>query len=196
MINLLPPNYHHQIQSHKRDSQLRRWVGLIWLATAGLIVILAVGWFYMDRQSKDLSRSISDTKDQLSSQNLEQVQKQSKELTNNIKTVNQVLGSEIRFSDLIQDIGRVMPPGTVLSTLSLSQVSGGIDLSASTKNYAAAAQIAVNISDPNNQLFSKVDIVSVSCSNTASAYPCSAVFRALFNKDAQKKYQGVAQGSK
>ena len=195
MINLLPPQYNKQLHSSRLNSRLKKWIGFIWLATAGLALILIMGWFYIDQQDKNITQAVSDTKAELAAQNLTKVQQDSKELTNNIKTIDKVLSSEVRFSDLIQDIGKVIPQGTVLDSLMLSQVSGGIDLSAGAKNYESAAQVAVNLSDPDNKLFSKVDIVSISCTNSASVYPCTAIYRALFNKSAQAHYQGVAQES-
>jgi len=193
VINLLPPAYRQTLRSHRLNTAAKKWLVVIWLSTLGLVLVMGGGWFYMNQQSKNLKQSIASTNQQLTDQNLDQVQQDAKTLTTNIKTINQVLGREIRFSDLIQDIGKVMPSGTVLDSLMLNQVSGALDLSASAKDYASAAQIAVNLSDPNNQIFNKVDIVSISCSNNASAYPCSGTFKALFNKTTQSRYLGVAK---
>lgn len=195
MINLLPPVYRQRLSAGRRGTILRHWLGIVWGATAGLVLLIAASWIYMNQQSKELNQAISDTNAQLSAQNLSGVQKQAKDLTNNIKTINQVLGREIRFSDLIQAIGKVMPSGTILNSLTLAQVSGAVDLSASAKDYASAAQVAINLSDPKNQIFNKVDIVSINCTGSAAAYPCGGTFRALFSKTTLPHYQGVAQGS-
>lgn len=192
MINLLPPIYRQALRSNRLNSLLRHWLIIIWLASAGLVVILAAGWLYINQQTKNLNTAIADTNSQLAAQNLDQVQKDAKNLTNNIKTINQVLGQEIRFSDLIQDIGKVMPSGSVLNSLTLSKASGTLDLSASAKDYASAAQIAVNLSDPKNQIFNKVDIVSITCGSTSN-YPCGGTFKTLFSKTAQARYLGVAK---
>ena len=76
-----------------------------------------------------------------------------------------------------------MPENTVLSNIEISKVEGGIDLSAETKDQESATQIQVNLMDPNNKLFDKVDIVSISCGESNPTYPCRATFRALFTKD-------------
>ena len=63
---------------------------------------------------------------------------------------------------------------------------------ADARDYGAAAQIAVNLNDPNNGLFSKVDIENISCPNDPTKqYKCSGTFKALFNDSAQKKYLNV-----
>ena len=91
-----------------------------------------------------------------------------------------------------------MPPGTVLGALSLTQTTGSIDLSASAVDYAAAAQIAVNLSDSKNNLFSKVDILTTNCgaANNLSNYKCSATFKALFSPSAKTNFLSVPKVSK
>jgi Tfp pilus assembly protein PilN len=192
MINLLPPDYAMRIRFGRANTVLRRWILGSWLAIAGLLVIIAGGWLYLNQQAADLSSSLAKTNSQLQAQNLAKVQKDAAEITGDIKVINQIFSSEIRFSSLIQDIGRVMPPGTVLSSLSLSKINGAVDLSANSKDYTSAAQIALNLNDPANGLFSKVDIVNISCGNDASSqYKCNGTFKALFSNAAQKKYLSV-----
>ncbi|MBX4201870.1 hypothetical protein KW803_03190 [Candidatus Saccharibacteria bacterium] len=193
MINLLPTSYADSIRYGRQNTVLRIWIISMAAAIAGLIIILIGGWIYIDTQAQTLQKNIDTTNQQLKAQNLEKVQKDAKEITGDIKVINQVLGTEIRFSDLIQAIGNDMPPGTVLGSLSLSKVSGALDLSASAKDYTSAAQIAVNLSNSKNDLFSKVDIISVNCASAAQdqSYSCSATLKALFSKTAQNKFLSV-----
>jgi Tfp pilus assembly protein PilN len=198
MINLLPPKHMESIRYGRHNTVLRVWlIGAI-VAIIGLVVILVAGWVYLDQQSKDFQKNISDTDQQLKAQNVDKVKAEAKEITGDIDVINKVLGQEVHFSDLIQSIGSYMPPGTVLGTLSLSnKVTGSIDLSANATDYKSAAQIAVNLSDPKDDLFSKVDIINISCgTDPQKAYRCSAAFRALFSKDAQTKYLGLASENK
>src|SRR5205823_6128072 len=127
---------------------------------------------------------------------LEQVQKEAKEITGDIRVINQVLSREIRFSDLMQAVGKVLPPGTVLNSLTLNKINGALDLIAGAKDDNSAAQIAVNLNDPNNGLFSKVDIVNINCSTDDVPYKCTAVFKALFDKNAQSRFLSVPKESK
>lgn len=196
MINLLPTNRVDAIRYGRQNTKLRRWLIGMGGAIAGLIIILAGGWLYIGQQQKTFQANIDTTNQQLQAQNLTQVQKDAKEITGDIKVINQVLGTEVRFSDLIQAIGNDMPPGTVLGSLTLSnKVTGALDLSANAKDYASAAEIAVNLSQSKNDLFSKVDIVNVSCTSTVQAYRCGATFKALFSKTAQTKFLSVPKDS-
>lgn len=78
-----------------------------------------------------------------------------------------------------------MPSGTALTSLSISKVQGGLDLNAKAKDYQSGTQVQVNLSDPKNKIFSKADIVSISCNNGSAdaSYPCTVTIRALFSKD-------------
>jgi hypothetical protein len=121
-----------------------------------------------------------------------------KEISGDIRVINQVLRGEIRFSDLIQAIGQVIPKGAILSGLSISQVNGALDLSVNATNYATAAQVAANLSDPKNGIFSKVDVVNVACNpsgastpGTPNGYTCSLSLKALFGPDTKNKFLSV-----
>lgn len=196
MINLLPPILSQDIRYGRRNARLLRWLFGSLAAIAGLILIMLIGWLYMNRQSSSLAHNISESKSQLAAENLTKVQQDANEISGDVKVINQVLGREIRFSDLLAAIGQVMPPGTILGSLTLTDAKGAIDLSASAKDYASATQIAVNLGDPKNALFSKADIVNINCTTGSSAYNCTATLKALFSKSAQAKFLGVAKGAK
>ena len=192
MINLLPSDYGASLRFTHLNSIMRRWLVVSFLASGGLVLIMAFGWAYINQQNKNLAKNIDSINQQLQAQDLAGTQKKAKDITNNIKIINQVLSREIRFSELISHIGSVMPPGTVLSGLTLSKVDGALDLSATARDYTSATQIAVNLGDPKNKIFDKVDIVNINCSSTSgSAYPCSATFRALFSKTTQSQFLNV-----
>ncbi len=195
MINLLPPEHKLKLRYGRLNSRLSHWIEVGMLLTLILVLVLLSGWMYIDQQIKDLNHSIGVTKQQLQAQNLEKVQAQADQISQNVRLINQILSRELRFSDLISEIGKVMPPGAVLNSLTLSnKVSGVLDLSANARDYASAAQIAVNLSDPKNNLFAKVDIINISCSAGSATYPCSANYRALFAKNTPQRFVNIASG--
>lgn len=195
MINLLPPVYADAIRYGRMNAVLRRWLFAILFSIGGLAAIISFGWLYIEQQTKSLQTGINSSKQQLDAQDLEKVKKDADEISSDIRIINQVLSQEIRFSGLIQDIGKIMPSGTVLGSITLTKVNGAIDLSTNAKDYASAAQIAVNLNDPANNLFDKVDIVNINCAPTTiiGDYKCAATFRALFNKSAASRYLNVAK---
>ncbi len=82
-----------------------------------------------------------------------------------------------------------MPENSVLSNIDLGKIDGGLDIIAITKDNNTATQVQLNLSDPSNKLFEKVDIVSINCDPNVvpDAYPCKVNLRALFSKDSSFK---------
>jgi hypothetical protein len=195
MINLLPADYVSSIRYARRNTVLRSWVVAAIAATGVLIIILASGWVYINQQAKTLQKHIDSTNQSLKDQNLSQTQSDVKEISGDITVINKILGQEVDFAKLMDSIGRDMPAGAALSSLSLSnKVNGALDLSANAVNYASAAQVAANLSDPQNQLFSKVDIVSINCDTSSTkAYKCQSIYRALFSPATQTKFMHVPE---
>lgn len=197
MINLLPTAYADSIRFGRQNTKLRVWLAGMCAAILGMVIIIAGGWVYISQQSKTLQRNIDTTNQQLKAQKLSQVQADAKQITGDVRVINRVLSGEVRFSELIQAIGQDMPPGTVLSGLSLSdKITGGLDLTAGALTNNDGAQVAINLSQAQNNLFSKVDIVGITCNSAkGQTYPCTATFRALFSKDAQIRFLSVPKGS-
>jgi len=198
MINLLPPSRADSIRYGRQNSVLRRWLIGAALAIGGLVVIIFSGWIYLNQESNNLRAGIKITDQQLQAEDLPQVQKNAKEVTGDITVINKVLSQEIKFSELIQSIGSIMPPDTVLGTLSLSnKISGGVDITANAKYGDSVPLILANLTDPRNQLFTKADAVSVACdSNPTHTYPCTVILRALFSKTAQTRFLSFPAGGK
>lgn len=195
MINMLPSEYVDVIRHSKLGEHLVRWLFSLVAAIFGLLIIFTLGWLYLDHQTKTLTSEVAGGKSQLEQQNLSGVKKDAEQISKDIKVINQVLSREIRFSELIQEIGKAMPPGTILGGLTLAKVDGSIDLTASAKDYTTGAQIALNLSDPKNNLFSRADIISINCTSSDTAYKCGVSLKALFSKNSKNQFLNVPGGS-
>ena len=194
MINLMPPEAKSVVLYSRRNLRLLHWtVGCLFIIAAmGATVVL--GGFYIDNAKSSLTSSISQTKSTISTQKLDKVQAQAEEISSGVKLIVQVLNKEVRFSKLLQQIGTIMPAGATLGNIQLSnKINGALDLTANAVDYQTATQVQVNLQDPKNNLFEKVDTTSVTCSDTPvaatssgtpSRYKCQILVRALFRKDA------------
>jgi len=190
MINLMPPDAKSALSFAQRNLRLLHWTigsfGII--AAMGATVIL--GGIYIDNAKHSLSTSIDQTKTTIATQKLDEVQAQAESLSGGVKLIVQILSKEVRFSKLLQRIGTLMPPGATLGDVKLSnKIDGALDLTANAIDYQSATQVQVNLQDPKNNLFEKVDTTSVTCSDTPSSqvnsrYKCEIMVRALFKKDA------------
>lgn len=197
MINLLPPEVKSGYRYARRNVVLRRWVIAFLVALAGLGILGTYGLLALHQSTADYDRQIAAAQEQLQKDRLNQTKQQVEDMSNSLKLAVQVLSNEVLFSKLIQQIGAVMPDGTVLTGLNIGEVKGGLELTAQSTNYTAGTQIQVNLTDPANKIFSQVDIENIKCGGanvTQGAYPCKMQLRALFNPN--NAFLFINQGKK
>lgn len=180
MINLAPDSYKESLRYARRNSLLWRWLMGVLAITLISVSVLIAGKMYLHNEISRVSALNSVTSEQLEQDNLEDTLDEIENVSGNLKLIIEVLSNRVIFSELITQVGSVMPPGSVLADIEISETQGGIDLIAKAKDYNTATQVQVNLQDPENKLFDEVDLVSVECGADADVYPCRAVMRALF----------------
>ncbi len=183
MINLSPDDYKESLRYARRSSRLLKWVGGALAILVAVLLTQLIGFTYLKSETKRYQKINASITQELKNNDLEGTLKTVENISGSLKLIVQVLSKQVLFSELIKQVGSVMPENTVLSNIEISKVEGGIDLSAETKDQESATQVQINLMDPNNKLFDKVDLVSISCEESNPTYPCKATFRALFTKD-------------
>lgn len=186
MINLLPPGIKQNIKYARRNTKLLRWSLALGLGIVGSLVVSTFGLFYLQQATDTYSAQVTKTQDELNAQKLPETQKKVEDISGSLKLVVQVLSREILFSKLLKQIGSAVPADASLTGLSISKVTGGIDLTAVAASYETATQVQVNLKDPSNKIFDKADIVNITCSGAAASdprYPCTVTIRAQFSSN-------------
>jgi len=201
MINLIPGPEKEAILYARRNTLLLKWALAIVTVIIGVAALYGAGYLYITSSINRYETQIAQAKTSLQDQELEETKSRIQELSNNMKLIVQVLSRQVLFSELLRQAGAVMPDGSVLSSLDISEVKGGIDLNVQAVDYKTATQVQVNLADPENKLFEKVDIVSIQCggsseaSNSDSAFDCNATLRALFADDTPFLFINKSQGA-
>ena len=183
MINLLPPELKTGYVYARRNVALRKWVAAFLIALVGLGILATYGLFTIQQSTVNDNNQIAAAQNAFQKENSEATKKRVQDISNNFKLVVKVLSQEVLFSQLIKQIAATIPANANLTGLTINQVQGGIDISADAANYQAATQVQVNLADPKNMIFSKADIVSITCTGTTATdplYPCTIQLRALF----------------
>lgn len=182
MINLLPPAVKEEYRYGLRNTSLVTWLTAFVVALIGMGVLATYGLLTLQNSTQTYDVKVKAEQASLAKQNLVGTEAQVKDTTTNLKLVVQVLSKEVLFSKLLRQIAEVTPSNVVLKNLNINQTTGGIDITAGAGNYQSATQVQVNLQDPANKLFSKADIVSITCEKQAEnpAYPCTVQIRALF----------------
>lgn len=192
MINLLPHEVKQEYAYARHSQTLRHWISGMLVGLAGITLIISAGYVAIARETKTYADQVEQSKSLLETKKLAETKQEVEAITTNLKLAVQVLSKQILFSELLQQIGNSMPRGSILTGLGINQLEGGIDLQARATNYQTATQIQINLSDPDNKIFSQADIIRVSCSDGTDedstgaltvAYPCTITIRAQFAKD-------------
>lgn len=183
MINLLSNQERDDIMYARRNTKLLHWVVGIIIIIVGMLLIVGGGYLYANSTIDKYTAEVNDRQTSLENQKLSESQQRIQTLSNNVKLILQVLGNEVLFSKLLRQVGAVMPQGSVLTSIEIGEVKGGLDLVASAKDYDTATQVQVNLASLDNQLFAKADIVSVACGGSDPTYPCTVTLRAEFDSN-------------
>lgn len=187
MINLLPPDSKSTLVYARRNTQLVRFVVGAAIGAFGILLVAGAGMLYLNQEVSSYKKSIQQADQELKAQQETKVIAEVQGISDSLQLVVNVLGQEVLFSQLIQEIGSVMPAGTVLQDLSLSnELSGALQLQAGAVSNTAASQVLVNLRDPKNNIFSEADLESIQCTEPelgeSSAYPCTVTIKTLFAK--------------
>jgi len=183
MINLMPNDVKTGYTYARRNVVLRKWVIAFLVAFVGLGALATYGLLTIKQSTSHYKDQIAATEKTFEQENSSATQQRVKDISNDFKLAVKVLSQEVLFSQLIKQVAAAIPYNANLTGLNINQTQGGIDITADATDYKTATQVQVNLADPNNKIFSKADIVSITCNNSTtqtSVYPCTVNIRALF----------------
>lgn len=188
MINLLPTDTKQAYRYAMLNERLLRWVLALAIGLIGLGAIGTYGWVSLHQAINTNNRGVSQLESTLTAENLSGTEAQVQTISNDFSLVVKVLSQEVLFSKLLKQIAAAMPQGANLTSLNITSTAkgSGLDITAESTDYTAATQVQVNLADPSNGIFSKADLVNISCGSTTSSgnlnnpYPCTVTLRAQF----------------
>ena len=189
MINLLSSNDKHQLQAARRNVMLLRY-NIIILITLLVIGGVYGGGFFITMRGKMIAETQLN-EDQARTASYTTVRTTIEQFSKNLTTAKTILSNEVVYSTLITDVAKSLPPGAVLSELTLGPDSFGkeITLGAATTNYGKSLELKSSLEK--SALFSDVSLESVARTGTDQAgstqYPIAVVIKATFATEAEIK---------
>lgn len=184
MINLLPPQLKEDYGYARRSTSLLHIVTSFGLGIVGVTLIVVAGFLYLQQSASSYNAQAAEIEHNLKQQNQEQVEKEVQEVSNRLKLAVQVLSKEVLFSQLLRQLAIVTPSNVNLSSVTINEYGGGLDILAEALDYNSATQLQVNLIDPENKIFAKADIVTITCeTGSGKRLPCNVTIRALFTTD-------------
>lgn len=159
MINLLPPGRVLNIRLARSNTILRRYIELIIVGSLVLLSALLIARYFFGVQNENVQKTVDLNSAKIAS--LEPVQEQAEELSATVNTISGLLSRNVKFSDMLTQIGGIMPPGSVLTGIkfSLEDVEAPLVVSAQVDNEQKAAVLRNNLAA--SSLFEKAELKNI-----------------------------------
>jgi hypothetical protein len=186
MINLLAPDDRRQLAAARTNTLLRRYVFLMALVIAVLIVEM-VGVYLIIGNDKARNEAVIQENEQKTTGYAETKQLAT-QFKSDLATAKVILDKQVPYTKLITGVAAALPQDARLDTLALNPESFGTPtvLTIHTKSYGLAIDIKASLQK--SPLFSDVSFQSVTKEEKpASDYQYTAVYNVTFSREALKQ---------
>ena len=179
MINLIPTKVKKNIKFAKYNVLSVKYITLVLTLIAIMVGLLIYSKSTLTNTQSNLKRSVEEN--QARAAKLKSVNDDAKELSDTIKTIGNIFNQEVRFSELLKEIGAILPAGTTLSSLILSRdATNPVRLSVKLDTAEKAGVLQQNIIE--SKLFVGADIINVTDSTLDnSIYKFSGDLQAYYD---------------
>lgn len=181
MINLLADDRKQQIAAARVNVLLLRYIGIVVLAIIFLMGILGISYVILQNTNANAEAIIesNDTKADVYSETKNKVDA----LETKLRESRVILDKEIRYSDVLLQLGQLMPEGAILNSLTLNEQSfkgtpTEIKVYAKTDSIA----LAVNKQLRSSPLFNQVTLKGTESSGGITGYPIVVTLSVAFNR--------------
>lgn len=159
MINLMPPEAKSSIKYGAYNVNIIQYSVLILAIGVALAALVVFGVQIVRSDEANLNDSIAKKQIQLQEYTADNDKAQA--LTAKISTISKLLEGEVRFSELLQEIGGLLPAGARLTGLQLTtDFTEPLVLVATVNSKQTATELQQNLA--NSDLFVGADIQSLS----------------------------------
>lgn len=181
MINLLPYETKNQLKAAHTNGVLIKY--LLIVGFAGLFLVVTCGASYLILESLRPNASANSIQTNSSADHDQAVAKVAS-INNSFRTAKTILGSQVPYSDILVDIAKSLPNGTIIDKLDIN--SNTINSGLSLKIYAKSSDISTQIKESfqKSTLLSNFNIQSVETSQSnPSGYPVTINATVNIKKD-------------
>jgi hypothetical protein len=152
MINLLPPIHKENIEYGRKNTQVLSWLIAVTFGIVILILTAMVGKLTIRASVAQVSSQKSDLENKQRDSGSAAIEKQYGEFTSNLTNVKKIYQQQILYSRLIRKLGTLLPPGTKLTTVSLTDKDRAINLNFSNEQPGLGPTIQINLENQGDQI--------------------------------------------
>ncbi len=165
MINLMPPKLKESIRFGAYNVRVVQYIFLVVVSGLALAAVIAFGVQIVRGDESKLKGSIVSKQIQL--EKYSQQIAEAKTLSEKIDTVDILLQNEVKYSVVLQEIARLLPPGSGVRNISLAteNLEENLILEVFLIDETTATQLQQNLA--NSELFTGADIQQLSAVDNA-----------------------------
>lgn len=182
MINLLPNNRKTEIKASRTNTAILRYLVM---SVAVVLVILSIFYIYkialnVTKNSSEQTVANSTVEDSSYNETKQKIDT----LNSRLSESKTILDSQISYSKILTNLGKLMPENTVLENISISTtaLSSPVNITA----YGKSVEDITNLQTAfqSSSLFSSVTFQTVNeADSTLPDYPVSVTVSAVFDKE-------------
>jgi len=178
MINLLPYETKQQIRAARINTILVRYIIILGFSFV-FIVVVCLGTYYFLNNNKTSAEESSDNTSSAS------VQAQASIIRTNLATSKSILDQQVSYSEILTGIAVILPSGTIINSLSLSDSSFGSTLNLQVLSTSDSNEQVLKSNIEKSSLFSSYELVSIAKNDAASTktkYPSAISISFIINR--------------
>lgn len=187
MINLIMPAAKRQLRAARDNGVLRNYMALLLLTAVCTLLIFGAG-FWITWQEQQVATTAQHQGEQATAR-YAATKQLADSFKSDLKQARTILGSQVSMYELITRIAAIVPPGVILSNLTLGTdtATTPLSISAKAKSYDGIILLKNNLA--NSHIFDSVSIINTTNSPVdarqdpiGAAYPIVVNLSAQFNK--------------
>lgn len=194
MINLLPPDLKGELRAAHANVVLRKYFTTSLIALTAIVIIFGSAFYINYTNTQGYKLLLAESEQNLAS--LKGTRAKTKTYNTNLANARQIFANEVKLSETIDQLSSLLPPGSVLSDISLGvqQLKKPISIVAQVDTLEKAAVLKRNFED--SGLFTTVVLKDVISSQASTvAYPYTANLEVVLKPKATKNTSAPASSS-
>lgn len=152
MINLLPPDHREYIEYGRKNRRIISWLSALLFGIVILFAVALVGRLTIQTAKNQAVSQKEATQAMIDDSNLGQIEKEYSDLVTGLSSARKVYEKQILYSRLIRKLATLLPPGTSLTTISLTDKDRAINLNFDNQVDGLGPVIQTNLLNQGDQI--------------------------------------------
>lgn len=184
MINLLPYELKRQTRAARTNVILFRYVVILAIAVGFVTLVCAGSYTFLTITKISNEKLLEQAK--TSPTAASSIQGQVDKAKSSLATARSILDQQVVYSDVITGLGAILPKGTKIDSLSLSDSSLGTPMNMKIRAVSADLETKIKEGFSSSTLFSGYRLVSMNQEAGSPGYPYSLNISTVVNKVAAR----------